>query len=432
MTHSRFLYILFFITLYNSFFFAHPHKLEPIYLEYLIEKDDSSILKTRIVMPNTDFQALISKNIELDLDKNFKQIKNLCKKFFRSSSKVKINEIVVIPIIIDLKIVSMAETVYLDSEEMMGRFGVEDIEGIEISIHYPVKSEPKRIAIAWTNQDIYELMHKAWVTPDPEENEETDDEIVQDFRNIYAGFEFGNDFVQMEFTPREPEYYWTASLKKPAKTKVIEQKSYVNRGFALTLTLLVLTTALIVFLFLSFKYQYKKLVLIIGLSIYILIGLIASRFGPIILFASQPNITQKKQAVKLFKNLHQNIYRAFDYKNESDIYDTLAKSVSGPILDTIYQDIYQSLILQEHGGAICIIDDVEILNLVLDTPRHDWMKTKFYADCQWRVKGVVRHWGHVHERINEYSALYTVSRLGNVWKITDTKIHSQIRVEPDK
>ena len=439
MANLRFLFILFFIIIFNSFFFAHPHKLEPVYLAYLIEEDDTSWLKTRIVMPKTDFQALVTKNMELDLDKKSRQIKNICKKFFQNSSKVKINDVDVIPIINDIKPVSMAETVYLDSEEMMGRFGVEDIEGIEISIYYPIKSVPKRVAIAWTNQDIYELMHQAWTEPDPaeeeemvEEEEEPDEGITRDFRLIYAGFEFGRDYVQMQFTPQEPEHYWNASLKKPEKADVTEQKSHVNRGFAITLSLVILTLALIVSLFFSYKNQYKKIVYVIGLSAYILFGLFASRFGPVVLYAPQPNITQRKQAEKLFKNLHQNIYRAFDYKDESDIYDTLAKSVSGPILDTIYQDVYQSLILQEHGGAVCIIDNVEILDLVLDTSRPDWMKTKFKIDCQWRVKGVVRHWGHLHERINEYGAIYTVSKLEKSWKITDTKIHSQIRVESDK
>ena len=58
------------------------------------------------------------------------------------------------------------------------------------------------------------------------------------------------------------------------------------------------------------------------------------------------------QALAIFVPLHANIYRAFDYGGESDVYDALAQSVQGELLDRTYRDVRRSLALQEAGGAV--------------------------------------------------------------------------------
>ena len=58
---------------------------------------------------------------------------------------------------------------------------------------------------------------------------------------------------------------------------------------------------------------------------------------------ARERIPQESEAITIFETLHQNIYRAFDYTSQSDIYDALAQSVDGPLLDRMYTDIYQSL-----------------------------------------------------------------------------------------
>ena len=68
-----------------------------------------------------------------------------------------------------------------------------------------------------------------------------------------------------------------------------------------------------------------------------------------------PQPPSDEEAQRIFEALHRNIYRAFDYETESDIYDALAESVDGYLLDQIYNEVYQSLILRDQGGAVCSI-----------------------------------------------------------------------------
>src|SRR5690606_23086328 len=116
-----------------------------------------------------------------------------------------------------------------------------------------------------------------------------------------------------------------------------------------------------------------------------------------------------EQGIEIFRSLHKNIYRAFDYTRESDIYDTLARSVDGKALEKIYFDIWESLVLRDQGGAVSRIQSVDILDAsVLDARPEEAPPDgeAFFVDCRWRVDGLVRHWGHTHRRTNEFRATY--------------------------
>jgi DNA-binding protein Fis len=127
--------------------------------------------------------------------------------------------------------------------------------------------------------------------------------------------------------------------------------------------------------------------------------------------------------------LLRNIYRAFDFKSESDIYDVLAQSVDGPLLERIYQEVYQSLVAREQGGAVTRVRGIVMLETTPATdapPEPD----AFAVHVRWRVNGVVYHWGHVHERVNEYAARYVLAPRGDRWKLVDAKVDDQRRVDP--
>ena len=96
--------------------------------------------------------------------------------------------------------------------------------------------------------------------------------------------------------------------------------------------------------------------------------------------------------------LLQNIYRAYDYGDQSDVYDALAYSVNGPLLDELFLKIQSGLRMQEQGGAIANVQEVRIVSIkpALDNPES--------LDCKWNVTGTVEHWGHIHTRENQYSA----------------------------
>lgn len=135
-------------------------------------------------------------------------------------------------------------------------------------------------------------------------------------------------------------------------------------------------------------------------------------------------------ATTIFESLHGNIYRAFDVSTEDDIYDLLAVSVEPTLLDTLYGDIYESLILREDGGAVCVIQDVQRDSVtVLPPTDDDRARTQFEVDCAWRVMGHVAHWGHIHRRVNEYRAVYTVRFSDRAWRIAAVEVKDHRRVD---
>jgi hypothetical protein len=132
------------------------------------------------------------------------------------------------------------------------------------------------------------------------------------------------------------------------------------------------------------------------------------------------------QAIAIFQPLHANIYRAFDYVAEGEIYDALARSVEGNLLDATYNEIYQSLIMQEEGGAVSEVQAVRPLETDVERigPLDDG-RPGITVRSRWQVEGAVFHWGHSHHRTNEYEARYVIAHGDNGWRIRGQEILAQ-------
>jgi hypothetical protein len=124
--------------------------------------------------------------------------------------------------------------------------------------------------------------------------------------------------------------------------------------------------------------------------------------------------------------LLRNIYRAFDYRNESDIYDALARSVQGDLLAELYLKIRQGLVMQEQGGAVAQVREVKV---VRSEPAPENLKSGFAERVTWQVEGTVEHWGHIHTRVNEYSAELAIQAADGSWKITALNVARQSQVK---
>lgn len=57
------------------------------------------------------------------------------------------------------------------------------------------------------------------------------------------------------------------------------------------------------------------------------------------------------EATELMQSLLKNVYRAFDFRREEDVYDKLAVSVSGDLLSDVYLQNRKSFAVQRAGGA---------------------------------------------------------------------------------
>ncbi len=130
----------------------------------------------------------------------------------------------------------------------------------------------------------------------------------------------------------------------------------------------------------------------------------------------------------LINGLLKNVYRAFDFREEGDIYDKLALSISGDLLEEIYLQNRQSFAIKKAGGAQAKIKEVEVINV--DTERVKGQGITFRLNTKWTAMGTVGHWGHVHTRKNYYDALITVSGIDGHWKITGLDLLEEKRIEP--
>lgn len=140
---------------------------------------------------------------------------------------------------------------------------------------------------------------------------------------------------------------------------------------------------------------------------------------------SPPPPIAADEAIQVFESLHGNAYRALDFGTEDRIYEVLETAVDGELLETLYLQLRESLAMKEQGGAVARVQSVTYGEGEPRTfaPNLDWPGFQFRS--RWTVEGTVEHWGHVHERKNQFCALFSVEPRDGLWKITDMQIEEQ-------
>ena len=129
------------------------------------------------------------------------------------------------------------------------------------------------------------------------------------------------------------------------------------------------------------------------------------------------------QAEVILSPLLQNVYRAFDHRSESAIYDVLARSVDGELLRRLYLETIEALSLEGREGA-----RVTVQEFSAEVDEVDPTAAGFVADCQWTALGTVGHWGHAHTRVNRYKARVTVDAVKGEWKLIDLEVQEARRL----
>lgn len=139
-------------------------------------------------------------------------------------------------------------------------------------------------------------------------------------------------------------------------------------------------------------------------------------------------VLDDQQATALLETLLKNVYRAFDFREEEDVYDKLAISVAGDLLADVYLENRRSFAVQAAGGAQAKVKEVNIQNASAE--RLDGSPLGYALRGQWTAMGTVGHWGHVHTRQNLYDAIVTIEAIDGVWKITDLEVIEENRIDP--
>ncbi|MDH3664981.1 MAG: hypothetical protein OEU92_34040, partial [Alphaproteobacteria bacterium] len=136
----------------------------------------------------------------------------------------------------------------------------------------------------------------------------------------------------------------------------------------------------------------------------------------------------KTEAETILHALLKNVYRAFDFRDEEDVYDKLAISVTGDLLVDLYVRNRRSFAVQKAGGAQAKVKEVELLSV--EPERLDGDALAYALKVRWTAMGSVGHWGHVHMRKNLYDAIVEIGVAEGAWKITGLELLDETRIDP--
>jgi hypothetical protein len=250
-----------------------------------------------------------------------------------------------------------------------------------IILSYPAKAPPNRVRMTW----------------------ETFHESAPFLRSVI----YDHDLKPTEefFVKDKPRFEWTREGNPPAPVS-FETALVIPPPTGISMITLALFAAAPVFgLALRFKTGRTGWSLL-GSGVLLIAGVCFWNHPSQVSF-SQPKKIDEGTVTAHAATLLQNIYRAYDYKNESDVYDALKHSVTGDLLEELFLKIQAGLRMQEQGGAVARVKKVTIEKISVVAP--ETAGPEIALDCTWRVRGTVEHWGHIHTRENEYSARMKIS-----------------------
>src|SRR4029078_7986970 len=98
----------------------------------------------------------------------------------------------------------------------------------------------------------------------------------------------------------------------------------------------------------------------------------------------KPQPITVKEAQPVLQSLLRNTYHAFEQRDESAVYDVLARSISGDLLQRIYLQTTQALSLEATDGTRVKVTDLAV-DVDAVTPQADGKS--FVAQGQWTAFG---------------------------------------------
>eukprot|EP00752_Nemacystus_decipiens_P016935 g15163.t1 len=284
---------------------------------------------------------------------------------------------------------------------------------------YETKSAPGRVSLNWS---IYSNLY-----------DEADEPIYEDEYLLVAALLAVDQREEFVFLmPMEPEYTWHAEKAAALPAELLKSIPIQRNFLYVPLPSIGLVLAGVTCGAVMLKRSKPRAV---GLVVFsIVTAVVCLPYGRLA-FEHTPSYTElgDDDALAVFETLHRNIYRAFDYTDEGAVYDALAQSVDGPMLETIYNDVYQSLIMREQNGAVSKVVRVEIDEASLTPANPDivnaYGRVAFAVNCAWQVDGLVTHFGHTHARTNAFEAVYHVAPRADGWRIVGARILQQQRID---
>ena len=159
--------------------------------------------------------------------------------------------------------------------------------------------------------------------------------------------------------------------------------------------------------------------------IALVVAVIAAPLGSVAIALPSSSAPSNSEARRILASLLPNVYRAFEFREESAAYDRLSVSVTGETLTQVYLEHRRALEMEERGGARARVEAVGVQAVESVTPEND---RGFAAVALWSVGGTVTHFGHRHFRENRYRAAVSVVPIDDHWKIHAIEVLQEERV----
>ncbi len=235
-------------------------------------------------------------------------------------------------------------------------------------------------------------------------------------------------------TPDDNVHVWKNFLKQykiPTVENVAVADSVTSFGLPIG-SVLCLALIIPVGLGIRKRMQSKKPVLIQAGFVVLFIAVSVLLYPYVQISVAKPGSIASRisndDAKEILHSLLKNVYRAFDFREEEDVYDKLAISASGDLLADIYLQNRKSFRVKRAGGAVAKVKKIEVTDVAVeDSPDSS---RALDLRSRWSAMGTVGHWGHIHTRQNEYEAIVTVEPVDGVWKITGLELLEEKRIDP--
>ena len=223
-------------------------------------------------------------------------------------------------------------------------------------------------------------------------------------------------------TPGDTELRWVNHLKQPTRPNALQVIPMRSR---VPVPVVPVLAVLIVLVLTALAYRRRSWRFVAAACI---VGTLAWFTPTPSLMLRVPSRVRAPSGTDAAPTLHAllyNTYRALDFRDEEVIFDRLAQSLSGDVLERVYLEMQRGLRLENQGGAQVRVRDVELTSAAPDCP------PTAAGPCYrttWNATGTVGHWGHMHTRTNRYDALITLAPQGDSWKIADLEILEESRM----
>lgn len=300
--------------------------------------------------------------------------------------------------------------------KLFPKTGLGALTRFDVVISYPFKTAPESVEMTWSDF--------------PEDTLSAEMEVATGERPrmiLLATLAAEGVVEQVIFSRSAPTVAWHAShMTIDDRLAQVPLPVSFERASVPAVSVAVLALGVVVSGLLARRHG-ARMVLIVGVPA---LALAFFTRGVGLVLVGEPDVSEE-QLLDAFRPLHANVYRAFDYSAESDIYDALSRSVSGPMLEELYTQIQRGLVQAENGGSVGRVTRVDLREAEVVAFEAD-QSPSFEVEATWLVEGTVYHWGHSHPRETVYSARTRVAVDEGKWRIVASDVLSSEQQAPTR